>query len=960
MRQPQLSTGRAPLLVYRFPPFVTFPAAGPAFRPRAPALGGHNSRFFPFTLRESDAPMRLVPTLLCSALLGLMPLALSQFAQAASPTAPPATVLDGFLQDVKKTTLPNGLTLITKPQKGTGVVAINTWVKAGYFNETDEIAGMAHLFEHMFFKGSKAFPGAEQISQELASIGGQTNAGTIYDSTNYYFVVPKEGFRKAVEIQADAISNPLFDPAELKKEAEVVIEESNRKLDNAPAVSMERMYATAFTQHRMKRWRIGSNEVLRNIQRANLMAFFETVYRPENIVLSIAGDITHEEALAVANETFGKLAKGTLDKRYGPKEPEQTAFRFGQSSAEIKQGYTVLGWHTPGVGNPDELALDVLAAVMGDGRSSRLYTKVVGPTSASTAEASHDNFDDIGVFAIQATFDEMNRITVDKGILAEVERMKAWGPTDFELQLAKNRIESALVAGLQGALGQATTLSQVEARYGVDKLRTRLLALQALTPKQVQEAAQRYLRVNNLTLYHYTPKGTPDMTADAALALVKEASATPPAALPAIKAPPAPAQVAAAVADQPVKDLRLANGARLLVRERPGSPMISTGVYFQGGRSDESSRNAGITQLMTRALRKGSSAHSGEEIDRSIEFLGTEFTTVTEADFFGLGLDIQRRNYSAGLALLAEVLRSPAFADKGVQEERFQQLAAIKRAFDSSSARPVQMAFEAMYPGHPYGLPAAGYAASLADIGPAQLREWHKARVTAQDAVIVVVGDITLADAKKMVEAQFAWLPKRGAATHAAPKPVAAPAARLEVAEYRDRKQSAIVYLFPTVNRKHADWPAVRLLNNVTSGLAGTFFGELRSKKSLAYTVFTQDSSRATDGLMLAYIATDAKKEEISKAALLDEIRKLPKDEFNAADVARAKSYYAGNTRINRQTNGALNRELATNAMFGLELDFTDRLLDTTAKLGVDDLRAVAGKYLSGDGFVGAIQKGKP
>ena len=900
--------------------------------------------------------MRRIPLVLSAAVAALA-FTLNGPIRAATPAG--ATVMDNFMQDVKKTVLPNGLTVITKPQKGTGVVAINTWVKAGYFNEADDIAGMAHLFEHMFFKGSKAFPGAEQISQELSSIGGQTNAGTIYDSTNYYFVVPREGFRKAVEIQADAIAHPNFDPAELRKEAEVVIEESNRKLDNAGPVSMERMYATAFTQHRMKRWRIGSNEVLRNIQRDNLLAFFETVYRPGNMILSIAGDITHEEALAVARQTFGAIPKGTLDKKFGPAEPEQTAFRFGQSSAEIKQGYSVFGWHTPGVGHADEMALDVLAAIVGDGRSSRLFTQVVSPTAASTANAAHETFDDVGVFAIQTTFDEKNRAETDRRTVQEVERIKAWGPTDFELQLAKNRLESALVFGMQSALGQATTMSQYEARYGVDKLRTRLLALQALTPKQVQDAAQRYLRIDNLTLYHYRPKGTPDLSAEAALASVRDAARTVPPALAAVQAPAPAAPVAAAAGDRPVQDIRLANGARLLVRERTGSPVISTHVYFKGGRTEENSRNAGITQLMTRTLRKGTALRSGEELDRQIEFLGTEFSITLDADFFGIGLDIQRGNYGAGLALLAEVLRAPAFDEKGVQQERFQQLAAIKRNYDSSSARPVQMAFEAMYPGHPYGLPSAGYPSSLADLGAKELRAWHKERVNAQDAVFVVVGDISQQAARQMIEAQFAWLPQRSA-ERIALKPATPPSARLEVAEYRDRKQSAIVYLFPTVPRTDKDWPAVRLLGNVTSGLAGTFFADLRGKRSLAYTVFAQDNSRATDGQFLAYIATDAKKEDTARTALLEEIRRLSKDEFNAADVQRAKSFYAGSTRINRETNAALNRELATNAMFGLDLDFVDRLLATTATLNLDDLRAAAAKYLTGDGFVGAVQKGKP
>ena len=155
-------------------------------------------------------------------------------------------ILDSFLETVHRTVLPNGLTLVTRRQPRSGVVAINTWVKAGYFHEPDEVAGMAHLFEHMFFKGSKNFPGAEEIARQVSSLGGASNAGTIYDTTNYYFVLPCEGLVRGIEIQADAIANPRFDPDELRKEAEVVIEESNRKLDNPSAVAIESMFATAF------------------------------------------------------------------------------------------------------------------------------------------------------------------------------------------------------------------------------------------------------------------------------------------------------------------------------------------------------------------------------------------------------------------------------------------------------------------------------------------------------------------------------------------------------------------------------------------------------------------------------------------------------------------------------------------------------------------------------------------
>ena len=870
----------------------------------------------------------------------------------------PATPVDEFLKNVKRASLPNGLTVLTCEQKGSGVVAIHTSVKAGYFNEPDEVAGMAHLFEHMFFKGSKKFPGAEQIAQQLALVGGLTNAGTIYDSTQYYFVVPYEGYRRAMEIQADALINPLFDPEELKKEAEVVIEESNRKLDNPPAVSTERMYATSFQHHRIKRWRIGSNEVLRNINRENLIAFFQTLYRPENMILTIAGDISHEEAIRVAKETFGQLPKGKLDKKYGPKEPPQTEFRYGRSTADIKQGYSVLGWHTVGVGHKDELILDLLATILGEGRSSRLYVNVVNPDGASTIGASHYTFDDIGILEIQASFDEKNRRVVDSKTLAEVERIKAHGPNAYELQLAKNKLESSLIFGLQDVLGQAETLAQFEARYGYEAMRKRLAELQTITTLQIQDAARSYLTVENLTLYHYTPKEVPEMSREQALHAVREATSS---TLPAIPATPLPAQVSAvrpATANSKVKQEKLSNGVTLILQERPGAPLVSTGVYFKGGRIYENSGNAGITQLLARSMRKGTKSRSGEEIDSQIEYLGTQINLDVQEDYFGLNLSILRKNYKAGVELLADVLMNPTFPQKGVEEERFQQFAAMKRSLDSSLQRPFQLASEALYGSHPYGLPPFGYQSSVSGITSDSLHQWWQRHVVAEDAVILIVGDISTVEAKSQAEQFFGKLPKQSETWPAVPAP-SIPSARMEIVEYRDRKQSAIVLAFPTVVRTNPEWPALRLLSNVTSGLAGTFFAELRGKQALAYTVFARDSSRVGDGTFVAYMATEATKEPQARDALLKEIHRLASDGFDQEDVDRAKSSFAGATKISLQTNEAILSNLATNYFFEVGLDFTERLLQLTQGITLEQLRDAAKKHLSVEVFVSGIQRGK-
>src|SRR5712691_6921663 len=202
-----------------------------------------------------------------------------------------------FREDQGQTTkviLQNGLTVIIRDQQAVPLASITTFVKAGYFDENDRISGISHVIEHMFFKGTSKRPVGE-IARQTHALGGYLNAYTYYDRTVYHTEVPAENMKKALEIQADALWNSSYDANELKKEIEVVLQENNRKLDNPPAVASEKLYAAAFQQHRMKRWRIGTPEGLRALTRDDIVSYVKKYYRPSNIILSIAGRVESEE-----------------------------------------------------------------------------------------------------------------------------------------------------------------------------------------------------------------------------------------------------------------------------------------------------------------------------------------------------------------------------------------------------------------------------------------------------------------------------------------------------------------------------------------------------------------------------------------------------------------------------------------------------------------------------------------
>src|SRR5712691_12144033 len=227
-----------------------------------------------------------------------------------------------------KVVLKNGLTVIVQEQQAVPLTSITTYVKAGYFDEDDRISGISHVIEHMFFKGTAKRPVGE-IARETHGLGGYLNAYTYYDRTVYHTEVPAENMQKALEIQADALWNSTYNAEELKREIEVVLQENNRKLDNPEAVTSEKLYATAFQEHRMRRWRIGTPEGLRALTRDDVIGYFKKYYRPSNIILSIAGRLDTEETLDEVVKLYGGAEDQAVEHNFGPAEPQQNGTRYG-------------------------------------------------------------------------------------------------------------------------------------------------------------------------------------------------------------------------------------------------------------------------------------------------------------------------------------------------------------------------------------------------------------------------------------------------------------------------------------------------------------------------------------------------------------------------------------------------------------------------------------------------------
>src|SRR5436853_2260659 len=248
---------------------------------------------------------------------------LLQVAQAVEPYT--------FREDQGQTTkviLKNGISVLIREKQAVPLVSINTYVKAGYFDEDDRISGISHVIEHMFFKGT-AKRHVGETARETHGLGGYLNASTYYDRTVYHTEVPAENMKKALEIQADALWKSTYDATELKREIEVVLQENNRKLDNPGAVTSEKLYSTAFREHRMRRWRIGTAEGLRALTRDDIVAYVKKYYRPSNIILSISVQLNIEQTIADVLKLYGNILPDNvpIHRHAGRVAAEQTSLR---------------------------------------------------------------------------------------------------------------------------------------------------------------------------------------------------------------------------------------------------------------------------------------------------------------------------------------------------------------------------------------------------------------------------------------------------------------------------------------------------------------------------------------------------------------------------------------------------------------------------------------------------------
>ena len=819
-------------------------------------------------------------------------------------------------EPIERYALANGLTVLLKRDPSAPVSSVQVWVKTGSMHEGSYLgAGLSHYLEHMLFKGTERRAGRE-ISATVQAHGGYINAYTTFDRTVYYIDVPAAHTAVAIDLLADAVLHSILPAGEMTKEKEVILREIDMGLDDPDQRLSQALFETAFRVHPYRQPIIGHRDVFAANSHEDLLAYYRARYVPNNLVLVIVGDFDPAATRASIAEHFGKAARVRLAPVLVPDEPGQLSRRDRHLFEDVQVSRAGLGWQIPGLTHPDAPALDLLAMVLGHGDSSILWQSIREKARlVHSIDAMAWSPGTSGLFYISYLADPDKRVAAEQGILKELARVAAQGIGAKALAKAVRQAVTSEINMRKTMSGQASRLGAGEVVVGdINYARSYFERLFALTPASLQRAMRTYLVPDRLTVVSSNPTGS---------------------------APKDTGPAAGAATSLDFEEIRLPNGARLLLQPNRQLPNLHLRLAFAGGPMFEPAGRRGLAALMATLLAKDTARRSAEQVAQTIEEVGGSFSEFAGNNSFGLAAEVLPGDAGLALELIADAVLRPAFKPARLETERESALAGLKESLDDVVTVGRKKLREKFFGPHPFAIESGGDEAGLKAIQVGDLRDLHGRLLVAGNAVLAVAGDF---DAKKFVpqlKAFLARLPK-GAAPEARAKVVTAAG---DYIEQQPRQQAVVFQAFAGPGLRAPDYEVSEVADELFSGMSSNLFERVREEKSLAYFVRSNRIIGLETGMFYFYAGTSPERYREVITELNREIDRVQKGGVAAEELQRCQVRLKAGKRMGMQTNSARAMQAALNAVYGLPVNdwrTYDARIDAVT---LADIRSFAQKY---------------
>jgi zinc protease len=838
--------------------------------------------------------------------------------------------------EITRSRLENGMGVVLLEDHSAPVSAYQIWVEVGSADEGLSEAGISHLIEHMIFKGTNERRAGE-IAGAIERYGGRINAYTSYDNTVYYVVITSRSQGEGLKILADAIQHPSFDPQELAREKEVVIEEIRMGEDDPGHLLHRSLFKESFQRHPYGRPIIGNADKVKAVSRGKVLDYYRRWYCPRNMVFVGVGDFSTPQLLSRLRKLFASPSR-PLPSRRRLQESSQGSFRPLVMQKAIKERYFALGFHIPNVKDKDTYALDLLSACLGQGESSRLQQELrlkQGLVSSIYAYAFTPK--DPGLFVIEGEFQPGAIQQGIKAIIRELSRIKDAGIDEEELRKAKVMVETAFTYDRETVQGEAGKLGYFEMIRGdATKEKGYLQEISRVGIAEIQAVARRYLRWKNLTLCILVPEGEKETLDPHALERAVSGLVD--------KAP-------TVSETQEIKKIVLENGVTLLFRENHSVPVVGITGVFLGGVRFEKKSEAGITRFLSEMLTRGTELHTVSQLAREVDSLGATLETFSGRNSFGVQAKGLSKDFSQLMGLVAEVITKPSFPQDEVEKVRAEVLAALGRERDNMMEWTMQVLRETLYERHPYRLNILGTEETIEGIRRRDLIRYYEHYALPQNLVLAIVGDAGWEEVLASARDDLRGMRSAPFSPPPIPQEPAPGGIRKREEVVREKEQVHIALGFLGTTLHDRDRFPLEVLEAALGRQGGRLFTQLRDKEGLAYVTAFFVRSDLDPGYLGVYLATSPPKEAQALQGIERILREVRDSGISQAELEQAQEYLMGNYAINLQGPRAMASAMAFDERYGLGGDFYQRYPQEIERVTRADVLRVARRYIALDSY---------
>ena len=831
-----------------------------------------------------------------------------------------------FAGDFNVYKLDNGQTVVIKEVKTNPIVTIDTWIKTGSINENDQNNGVSHFLEHLFFKGTTNHAPGE-FDKILETKGAVTNAATSKDFTHYYITIPSKDFDLAMEMHSDMLLHPLIPRKELEKERKVVIEEIMKDANSPNTLVYDNLVNMLYTQHPYKRKVIGKADIISTIHRDQILDYYNKFYAPSNMVTVIVGDVDSAKALEKVKQDFNSEYKKPVKNSF-PKEKILTSQAKNIAYSDTQTGYMLIGFRGTDVDDKDSYALDVLATILGDGRSSVFYQTIKEQKQLATSiSASNTGFKDDGIFYVSATFLPDKCSKLEQTIFDEIKNIQKNGVTQEQLRLAKNIIERDTyyaresISNIAGEIGY-TYVTTDDIKY----YDTYIDNIKNVTADDVKKAANKYLGKDKSAVSILLPNTCKEVK------ISNTAVKNTPAKL--------------ISENKNTQKYELSNGATLLLTPNQVNDIIAISIFSKGGEFIE--KIPGTADLTSSVLTKGTKKYSSIDFAKTLEDNGIKIVPSVKPDSFMITVLTTKNEYEKTLELLNEVIDNATLDDYEIEKSRTDKLNAIKKSKDIPLNIAIDNYKNYIFENTPYSISNSKLEKTLPQIQFDDVRNYYSKAFYPKNVVISINGNI---DKDKTID-EFTKIfnNKKGEKFDYSKYSIPSLKEGKKIStSIKDLKTDWIFMGWQTsglLNKK--EYATLEVIDSLLgSGMSSRLFKNLRDKDGLAYQLGSQYAPNVLKGSFIVYIGTNPQNLDYATKRLQEEVFRLKTEFVGTKELQEAKDKLLGHYIIGQETNLDKATTIGWFETSGRGYQFDDEYVKLINSVTESDIIEVANKYFN-------------